>query len=222
MKNQLILLTLVVIATTMTFGQPLKDTVVDSDGNVYHTVKIGKQIWMVEDLQVTHYRNGDTILTVPDSIQWGTRSERPGKYFNIDSSNRTLYNFNSVIDNRGLSPIGWHVPSDKDWKNLFKYVTENCPQHKIKIPNAFDQNVVYYYDLSKTGFAALSEHFKRYHQGIADTVKSGYWWTCTVCTSYSNTNAFYNKIDFTKYGCNNEVYCTEKKYGFRVRLIKEN
>lgn len=36
-------------------------TVTDIDGNVYKTIKIGKQTWMVENLRTMHYRNGDRI-----------------------------------------------------------------------------------------------------------------------------------------------------------------
>ncbi len=43
----------------------------DYDGNTYNSVTIGAQVWMKENLKVTHYnRNGDPIPNVTDSIQW--------------------------------------------------------------------------------------------------------------------------------------------------------
>ena len=38
-------------------------TVTDIDGNTYQTIQIGNQEWMMENLKVTHYRNGDPIPT---------------------------------------------------------------------------------------------------------------------------------------------------------------
>ena len=39
-----------------------RGSVEDINGNRYRTLKAGDQEWMLEDLKVTHYRNGDEIL----------------------------------------------------------------------------------------------------------------------------------------------------------------
>ncbi|MEW5925574.1 MAG: FISUMP domain-containing protein, partial [Candidatus Zixiibacteriota bacterium] len=101
-------------------------TATDIDGNVYHTIKIGSQWWMVENLRVTHYKNGDPIPNVTDNAEWGGLTT--GAY--CDYSNNAcyadafgrLYNWHAVSDERDIAPDGWHVPSDAEWQILIDYL----------------------------------------------------------------------------------------------------
>jgi len=106
----------------------LKDniTVKDIDGNIYHTVKIGGQLWMAENLKVTRYCNGDPIPYVSDIAVWTTLTT--GAYCNYDNNEINadtyghLYNWYAVNDSRNIAPKGWHVPSDAEWKILVDYL----------------------------------------------------------------------------------------------------
>jgi len=58
-------------------------TVVDVDGNLYKTVKIGAQTWLAENLKTTHYRNGDAILCVLTDSLW--EDQEVGAYCNYNN-----------------------------------------------------------------------------------------------------------------------------------------
>lgn len=97
-------------------------TVTDIDGNVYSTVTIGTQVWMVENLKVTHYRNGDPIPNVADSTVWvGLATGAYSDYNNTPGNSTTygrIYNWHAVGDSRNIAPLGWHVPTDAEWTTL--------------------------------------------------------------------------------------------------------
>lgn len=105
---------------------PETGTVVDIDGNVYKTVKIGNQVWMAENLKTTKYRNGDAIPEVTGNTEWGALTT--GAYCNYDNNAANvatygrLYNWFAVNDSRKLAPEGWHVASYEDWEALTNYL----------------------------------------------------------------------------------------------------
>lgn len=47
-----------------------EEQVIDYDENIYNTIQIGAQIWLKQNLAVTHYRNGDAIPEVTDNAAW--------------------------------------------------------------------------------------------------------------------------------------------------------
>jgi uncharacterized protein (TIGR02145 family) len=95
-------------------------SVTDIDGNVYQTLVIGNQEWMIENLKVTHYRNGEPIPN--ETNEWNNLTTGAYcVYYNIPANAEiygNLYNWYAVDDVRGLAPEGWRVPSDEDIMEL--------------------------------------------------------------------------------------------------------
>lgn len=105
-------------------------TVTDADGNVYHTIQIGTQLWMLENLKTTKYNDGTDIPTVKgtyineffDLLSPGYCdyfNNKPNK--NLKNTFGVLYNGYAVATGK-LAPIGWHVPSIDDCLKLSDYL----------------------------------------------------------------------------------------------------
>ena len=102
------------------------NSVSDIDGNIYFTTLIGNQRWTTTNLNVSKYKNGDSIPQVTDKSNWANAITGAYCYYNNDSSYGKKigknYNWWSVNDKRGLAPNGWHVATDDDWNILLKYI----------------------------------------------------------------------------------------------------
>jgi len=91
-------------------------TVTDIDGNVYNIILVDDQKWLVENLRVTRYNNGDSIPTGLNDSQWGSTSSGAYAIFDHNDSNADgidspeemvtaygkLYNWWAVDDPRGF------------------------------------------------------------------------------------------------------------------------
>lgn len=164
-------------------------TVTDIDGNVYHFVTIGTQVWMVENLNVTHYRNGDTISNFINSYDWNNTLTGAYRNYADNPANGKiygkLYNFFSITDSRNLCPPGWHVPSDAEWRILREYLggfnaggrlKEKGTEHWLN-PNTGAIN--------SSGFTALPGGSYFDFQGkFAALEAAGYWWSSTTIKPY--------------------------------------
>ena len=94
-------------------------------GVTYETVQIENQCWFSKNLESVQFANGDSIALLSSDADWvlSNLDEISGYcYFGNDSSFFTspsvLYNWYSVIDDRGLCPLGWHVPTNDEWNDL--------------------------------------------------------------------------------------------------------
>lgn len=125
-----------------------KSTVKDHEGNVYHTVQIGNQCWMKENMRcTTSPSTGTSILENPVVLY--SYSGKKAYYYNNDPTMAEngyglLYNWCAAVDTfnilkgetsvdtaqgaavnvtfvgnrRGICPQGWHIPSDADWTTM--------------------------------------------------------------------------------------------------------
>lgn len=113
---------LFVIIFTVRCGGLDYGSVTDIDGNLYKTIEIGSQVWMAENLNVSRYRNGDTILNYIDSASWNQATTGAWCYYDNDIANGSvwgrLYNGYAMLDPRGICPDGWHVPTTEEWAEL--------------------------------------------------------------------------------------------------------
>ena len=169
-------------------------TLTDFDGNQYQALSIGTQVWMTENLRVTHYRNGDALQSVTDNTEWETI--QVGAYCSYDNNPQDLpihgllYNSFAIEDSRNIAPNGWHVPSSEDWGTLVEYLGgELGAGGKLKqdvwgwdAPNTGATN--------ESGFSALASGSRRHPDGIFRfrTLYAFFWHT----TPLGQRMLFYN------------------------------
>lgn len=112
-----------VTAAGIAYSDNLKVTtdVVDIDGNIYKTVNIGNSVWLVQNLKVTHFRNGEPIDYLTREDDWRYLSGYCD--YNFDSllgdTYGHLYNFAAISDTRNICPAGWRLPKGDDWREIF-------------------------------------------------------------------------------------------------------
>ena len=222
-------------------GMPI---VTDFDGNIYNTVLIGSQCWMKENLATTHYSDGTALV---DGISAGsTVGNYTTKYwfvYNNNLSNKAtyglLYTWAGVMNGlpssgsnpsgvQGVCPIGWHVPSDAEWKQLEMFLgmtqaqadadgwrgtTEGGKSKEAGTshwtsPNAGADN--------SSGFTVLPGGYREYDGAFVTIGSWGYWWTAT---DYSASDALYRDL----YYDSAQVYrkWRYKSYGFSVRCSRD-
>lgn len=206
--------------------------VTDINGNVYQTVQIGTQTWMVENLKTTKFRNGDLIETTEETFypndltsiyQWQYNSFNYGCY----------YTWYAITDNREIAPVGWHIPSYEEWETMLNYLKNNgynydstIGDNKIAKSLAATTNWLTSStqgaignDLSKnnsTSFTALPSGYHSYAGVFYSVGENTIWWTS------SELNSEYARTWLLQY--NTEKLYTNyylKNFGFPVRCIKD-
>lgn len=118
------------------------------DGKVYKTVKIGTQTWFAENLA---YQPKSGVYLVYDND-----SNNLAKY-------GYLYNWET---SKIVAPNGWHLPSKKDWDELYNYLGGD--------------NKKVYTTLINKGSSGFNAKFGGYYgDKFANVDKFAYFWSST-------------------------------------------
>jgi len=218
---------LLLLITTLAFS-----TVTDIDGNVYETVLIGDQLWMAENLKVTHYQNNDEIPYIYNDPQYGAYINYSNNADNGEVYGR-LYNWFAVNDERGLCPVNWHVPSDDELKPLKMYLGMSESEAngeglrgtdeggKLKEEGNEHWNSPNTGATNETGFTVLPSGNRRYETYTNQEIFSGlnrygfFWSSSEVYT----VNAWYRVFSFD-YSESNRFHLS-KTNAFSVRCVED-
>ena len=148
----------------------------------FSEVKIGKQVWMSENLSIEKFRNGDPIPEAKTSEEWikaGENKKPAWCYYDNDPANGKkygkLYNWYAVNDPRGLAPSGWHLPNENDWKKLITTLGgDEVAGKKIKSTSGWIENN----GSNTSGFTGLpgGGNFNRKFNYFGS---DGFWWSTT-------------------------------------------
>jgi uncharacterized protein (TIGR02145 family) len=191
----------------------------DIDGNNYHTVKIGTQNWMAENLKTTKYNDGTSIVYNPFMDDNQVPSYTFRTFGNLKQIYGCYYNW-YIVSNNKLCPQGWHVPSDSEWTTLEIYLQNNNYNYNGIIDTDNDRNTNNFiakalastYDWApvsypyvgtpgstdygpfrnKSGFSALPAGTGYGNQGFHGWPNFGDWWTSTENSAQSASDRHLN------------------------------
>ncbi len=222
----------VVILVNLILDNIPNDTVTDIDGNVYETIQIGDQLWMAENLKVTHYQNNDEIPYIYNDPQYGAYINYSNNADNVAVYGR-LYNWFAVNDERGLCPDNWHVPSDDEFKSLEMYLGMSESEAngeglrgtdeggKLKEEGNEHWNSPNTGATNETGFTALPGGNRRYETYTNQEIfcclnRYGFFWSSSEVYT---VNAWYRVFSFD-YSESNRFHLS-KTNAFSIRCVED-
>ena len=220
----------VMFSTTGPFAGDCSGKIKDIDGNEYSIVKIGNQCWMQENLRVTKFRNG---ILIPLDTSGGVSGDGTMQSWNpLGTPARTVYNHNAAnlttygflynkwaaLDNGGICPTGWHLPTPSDWITLGNYLGgELIAGGKMKTTGTSLWNSPNTGADNSSGFSALPAGGRYFAKFIAKGEAAFFW-------SNSGGGDFSREIRFDSNVLRNPTtisYGNHESHGLSIRCVRD-
>lgn len=147
------------------------------NGQKYVTVDVLDNTWMAENLNVSTFRNGDTIPELKTEQEF-TKAKGPGWcYYGNDPTNGKkygkLYNIQAIKDPRGLSPNGWHIPTFGEFSTFHETKFYGSEIRKAKPWGNHPEKDGHY---NVSGFNALPAGIRTRYDGFSSIGSRTEWW----------------------------------------------
>ena len=210
-------------------------------GYDYATVEIFGECWFAENLKAENYASGAPILTDLEGSDWTSAAEGTTAVFGDDfaecGNNSSigdpcneewslenygrLYNWYAVVDDRGLCPAGWHVPSASEWQALLdSFPSDEDPSNALKAIDAWNSD---FGITNSTGFSAVPAGV-RCSDSYNNNGFQAWFWSSDEFPNYPST-AFYFIIQGSIGSadvCDEELTnCLNKYCGTSIRCLQD-
>ena len=231
-------------------GSIINNVITDIDGNSYNGVFINGRVWMTSNLRTKHFNNGSDIYDFKASDE-GTLPYYA--YLNVIDIKEIrdqcglYYNFHA-IETGMLAPEGWHVPTIKEWTDLFKYIASK-EEFNLN-PNKtfpFDDSLIAKSVCDKLGWRHDKDAFvvgdnpQKNNSTNLSILPTGFWdtdgksnyvgsralyWSSSVVKNHTNVGEYisilYNApCVYCPTRDSSYTYYDNRHYGFCVRCVKD-
>jgi uncharacterized protein (TIGR02145 family) len=220
-KIQFLLLLFIVVQVISCQHQSSEEKVEQTELTIdIASIKIGNQVWMAENLSVSHYQNGDPISMLEPDDFWRQTTEGAWSYYNNDSANFAkcgkLYNWHAVNDDRKICPKGWRMPDLKDFATLIEFLgTDSTAGHFLKLrDSAWVKN--HPLDTNTVNFSALPAGYRLTNGEFLNFGVISCFWTSTP----GDNNNAWDVFILGKSGMVGKSQ-TGFEHGFSCRCLKE-
>lgn len=197
----------------------------DFEGNVYSTIRLGKQEWMNRNLETRYFSNGDIIRTTGTPTLNIEQEDKPvyqwpflGFDYHLDDDGR-LYTWYTVADSRKICPDGWHLPSIDEWNELLVHLGGDVLTYgELKRNFNFNWESQLNIGATEGSFGAQLSGFRTITGQFQYGSNYGtYWWSASEASSDNGYSIYCGKSDIEKVmqAQNN------KKNGYSVRCVKD-
>ena len=215
----------------------VKSTVTDNrDGRVYKTVKIGNQTWLAENLKYAYVvendsgnvvaeaencgLNEDSLSVLGCNYTWAMTIDSAGVF--SDDAKGCGYKVKKCVQKdvtRGVCMEGWHVPTLKEWQDLFETVGGySVAGFHLKSAEGWPRKNVYVIGGGGYGMGYMSNNGDDLY-GFSSQYNGSLYWTAD--TSYSDIMEAFSISIYEERSVDSRLWTHNKQEYLFVRCVSD-